>query len=84
MFNLSTENQLNNVTSIGLPEDLICINAPTLKPKEANTSALPIKPIAPFDKILRPRPLIIKPANGNKGISQMYLSMFIVLSPLTP
>src|SRR5476649_1020192 len=74
-----TENQLNSVTISGLPVSLICINAPTLKPKDANTNALPIKQIAAFDKLLRPRPLITKPDNGNKGISQMYLSMCYVV-----
>src|SRR3569623_1357447 len=74
-LNALTLNQSNTVTLIG-PDDFTCRNAATLKPKEIRITKLPITPIIPFEKMLRPTPLMRKPAKGNKGISLMYLSMF--------
>jgi len=60
---------------MGTPVAFICKNVATLSPKEASTKKLATKPIVFFDSELRPIPLIIKPAKGSTGISQMYLSI---------
>ena len=63
------------VTLIEAPVVLTCKKAATLNPKEHKTKKLPIKPVTLLEKVLRPSPFITKPTNGNKGISQMYLSI---------
>src|SRR5690554_3011209 len=54
-------------------------NTPQLSRKEANTVPLPTRLIAGLGNAFLPKPLITKPARGNKGTNQIKSIMFVIV-----